>query len=202
MAAFAIRPARVADVPAAVTTLGNAFAPDALMAYFFAGSPRGAPATSMEFFSILLRTRLALGMPALVLERGPEILGVAMGYDTALPPWPAAFNEEWEALERAVPGLAARLVAYDGIADAHKPLEAHYYLGVLGVHSSIRGQGAGKALLEAFCAASAADPRSHGVYLETASPDSLEFYLRNGFELRGEGMLDATRLCCVFRRHR
>lgn len=202
MTSFAIRPATADDVPAAVAALGDAFQADALIAYFFTGSPDGPLSSSMAFFSILLRARMALGMPALVLERDERVLGVAMGYDTRHPEWPARFNDEWEALERAVPGLAGRFAAYDRIADTHRPHEQHHYLGVLGVHSSIRGQGGGKALLTAFCNVSAADAESQGVYLETASPSSLEFYLRNGFELRGEAALGGNTVWCVYRSNR
>ncbi len=66
-------------------------------------------------------------------------------------------------------------------------------------HPSAQGQGAGKALLEAFCRRSALDPLSAGVYLDTANPSSLEFYLRNGFVVRGEDDLEGTPLWCVFR---
>ena len=54
-------------------------------------------------------------------------------------------------------------------------------------------------MLDAFCAPSRTDPKSHGVYLETASPSSLQFYYRNGFELRGEGRLDAATVWCVYK---
>jgi hypothetical protein len=54
-------------------------------------------------------------------------------------------------------------------------------------------------MLEAFCEGSSADGRSHGVYLDTANPSSLEFYYRNGFELRGEGRLGSAPLWCVWR---
>ena len=102
-------------------------------------------------------------------------------------------------LEEETPGLAGRLAAYETLSRSHEPPAPHYYLGVLGVHPSAQGRGAGKALLEAFCRQSAADPLSAGVYLDTGNPSSLEFYLRNGFELRGEDALEDASLWCVFR---
>ncbi|MBK8543473.1 MAG: hypothetical protein IPL62_07790 [Caulobacteraceae bacterium] len=51
-----------------------------------------------------------------------------------------------------------------------------------------------------FCERSRADPKSRGVYLETANPASLQFYYKNGFELCGEGNLDGAPLWCVYKR--
>lgn len=194
---FEIRPAQPGDVDAAIAALGEAFARDPLMAYLFGDNPEGVRASTRTFFSILLRARLELGMPAIVLSHGGEVLGAAMGYDTSQPVWPAALNEEWGRFETGSPPLAARLAAYETICEAHQPDQPHWYLGVIGVHPSLQGKGAGKALLEAFCEASRTDPGSRGVYLDTANPDSLAFYHRNGFELRGEGRVSAAPLWCV-----
>jgi len=70
---------------------------------------------------------------------------------------------------------------------------------VIGVHPALQGMGAGRALIDIFCDLSRADPRSGGVYLETGSRSSLQFYIANGFELRGEGQLETATLWCVFK---
>ncbi len=197
---FKIRNAGAGDVEAAVAALGDAFADDPLMAYFFGESPDGIRAGATQFFSILLRARIALGMPAYVLQQADAVLGTVMGYDTFRPAWPAALAAQWRQFEADVPGLAGRLGAYEEICAAHRPNEDHYYLGVIGVHPSLQGKGAGKTLLDVFCEDSHADPRSRGVYLETSNPSSLQFYYNNGFELRGAGNLDATPLWCVYKR--
>jgi len=197
---FIVRTAESGDVDEAISVLGNAFAQDPLMTYLFHESPSGARACAMVFFSILLRARIALEMPAYVLQQGDEILGAAMGYDTSRPKWPATLAEEMRRLEAETPGFAQRLGAYEKLAEAHEPSEEHYYLGVIGVHPSLQGKGAGRALLGAFCAPSLKDPNSGGVYLETASPASLQFYYKNGFDLRGKGSLDSTTVWCLYRR--
>lgn len=197
---FTIRPALAADTRAAVTALGEAFLHDPLMLYLFQPSPNGVRDGIETFFSILLRARIALGMPADVLQQDDAILGAVMGYDTSRPSWPAALNEEWERFASSVPELDARLAAYEQICDAHQPSEAHHYLGVIGVHPTLQGKGAGKLLLQRFCERSQADPNSHGVYLDTANPASLQFYFNNGFELRGDGALDGAPLWCVYKR--
>ena len=196
---FTIRNARSEDVDAAVAALGQAFALDPLMLFLFGDNPAGVPAGTTAFFSMLLRARIALEMPAFVLQRGGDILGAVMGYDTSRPAWPAPLAEEWRQFGGEVPSFADRLAAYETICDAFEPREDHYYLGVLGVHPSLQREGAGRAMLDLFCATSRDDPRSHGVYLETASRSSLEIYYRNGFELRGEGRLDASPLWCVYK---
>jgi GNAT superfamily N-acetyltransferase len=197
---FKIRDAKSEDVAAALVALGEAFAQDPLMLYLFGDHPKGVRAGAMEFFSILLRARIALAMPAYVLEHDGAILGAAMGYDASRPTWPAPLTGEWERFEAALPGLGDRLAAYESICTAHQPEEDHYYLGVIGVHPSLQGKGAGKALLDAFCAPSQTDARSGGVYLDTTNPDSLQFYYKNGFALRGEGDLDGAPVWCVYKR--
>lgn len=196
---FEIRPAKAGDVDAAVAALGEAFAPDPLMDYLFGDHPDGLGPSVAAFFSILLRVRLELGMPAFVLRRDGEVMGAAMGYDTSRPVWPNAFAGEWERFEASGPDLAARFAAYDAICEAYQPAPAHYYLGVIGVSPALQGQGAGKGLLDTFCEASRADGRSHGVYLDTTNPSSLAFYDRSGFERRGEGRLGATPVWCVWK---
>lgn len=191
---FTIRPATSADVEPAVATIVAAFTGDPLISYFF----REDPSASARFFSILLRARLALAMPAFALQQANDVLGLAMGYDASRPKWPAALTAEWDQLEADLLALPARFAAYDAVSEAHQPSEPHYYLGVIAVHPSLHRQGAGTALMDAFCAASRADPDSAGVYLETSSDESLKFYLRYGFELRGEGRLETVPLWCLF----
>ena len=97
-----------------------------------------------------------------------------------------------QAMDKCVPDFRDRLEAYEHICNTHQPDEIFYYLGVIGVHPSLQGKGAGKALLDHFCERSRADPKSRGVYLDTANAASLAFYYKNGFELCGEGSLETS----------
>lgn len=196
---FTIRNAEANDIDAAIAALVEAFAEDPLMLYLFRDNPAGVRAGAMDFFTLLLRARIALDMPAYVLKHDGAIRGAAMGYDTSRPTWPAPLAEDWNQFEASVPGFTERLGAYEKICDAHQPSEDHYYLGVIGVHPALQGKGAGKALLDAFCEPSLADAKSHGIYLDTTNPSSLAFYFKNGFELRGEGSLDGAPLWCVYK---
>lgn len=197
---FTIKPATTADAPAAIATLVEAFAQDPLMLYLFEHHPNGVAAGVETFFSILLRARIELGAPADLLIEDDKIRGAVMGNHTSPPAWPRSLNEEWLRFLASVPEFSERLETYEGVCDAHQPDEIFYYLGVIGVHPSLQGKGAGKALLEHFCERSRADPKSRGVYLDTANAASLEFYYKNGFELCGEGSLDGAPLWCVYRR--
>ncbi|HVK81343.1 MAG TPA: GNAT family N-acetyltransferase [Verrucomicrobiae bacterium] len=196
-----IRPATSADVPSAIAALVEAFERDALMLYLFAEHPNGIRAGIETFFSILLRARIELGAPADVLIENGAIRGAVMGNHTSPPAWPPALNKEWAAFEASVPEFRDRLESYEAICDAHQPDEIFYYLGVIGVQPALQGKGAGKALLEHFCERSRADPKSRGVYLDTANPASLEFYYKNGFKLCGEGSLDGAPLWCVYKQN-
>lgn len=196
---FTIRPAHSGDVDAALAVLGDAFAQDPLMLFLFKESPAGPRAGAVGFFSILLRARIALNAPAYILLQDGKVLGAAMGYDTSRPEWPPELAEEMQAFETDTPGFSARVAAYADLCDAYEPGNSHYYLGVIGVHPTLQGKGAGKALLEAFSMPSRADPLSNGVYLDTTNPGSLQFYYSQGFELLGEGRLDDTPVWCVFK---
>ncbi len=187
------------DVDAATKALVAAFAADPLVAYFFRSHPQGVAAASRRFFALLLRLRIALHMPVLLLKEGDRVLGAAMGYDTERPDWPEPFAGDWARLEAETPGFAERLHAYEQLSRSHAPAAPHYYLGVLGVAPSAQGTGAGRALLEAFCQRSSGDPLSSGVYLETSNRRSREFYLRQRFVERGADDLAGTPLWCVFR---
>lgn len=196
---FALRDGRDADVEPVTHALAAAFDGDPLMRWFFAGHPDGPRAATRRFFTLLMRARLAIGAPVIVLEDGGEPRGLAMGYDTAPPDWPEAIDRDWADFEAQAPGLAARFDRYEAASRGFGPDGPHWYLGVIGVDPALRGRGAGRRLMEAFCARADADPASTGVYLETANPANLPFYRAAGFEVRGEGDLEGTAVWCLFR---
>lgn len=189
------------DVTEAVRCLCDSFANDPLIRYLFHTHPGGMREASAGFFSLLLRVRIKLQMPAVILRDGNSIIGCAMGYDTCPPDWPGTFGREWSQLLDSTPGLQARLDTYEAIGARFRPADPHYYLGVIGIHPVAQGIGAGRRLLDGFCLLSANDPASDGVYLETASQASLRFYVRCGFSLLGEGSLNGEALWCVYLEH-
>ena len=151
-----------------------------------------------QFFSLLMRARLALGMPVIVARDAHGIRGAAMGYATAHPPWPDDLADEWTRFERAIPGMAERMAIYDEISARGKPPAPHYYLGVIGVDPDLHGRGVGTQLLRSFCGLSASDPLSSGVYLETAEESNVGFYERAGFSETARGSLGGATLWCMY----
>lgn len=197
-----ITPALRPDHDEAVSRLATAFGKDPITGYLLKTGP-GYHERVSTFFSILIRARLALGMPVFVARNGGGgISGAVMGYTTARPEWPADLTEEWDRFEKAVPGMPERMAVYDEVAAKFKPPGPHYYLGVIGTDPASQGQGVGSRLLEAFCYASANDPLSSGVYLETAQASNLKFYERGGFIETGRGALGSSPLWCMFLPHR
>lgn len=195
-----ITAASVSDLDEAVGCLATAFAQDPITEFLLQTSP-GYHERVTQFFSLLMRARLALKMPVVVARGAAVIHGAAMGYATVCPAWPKGLTEDWDRFEKAIPGLADRMAIYDEIAAKGKPPTPHYYLGVIGVDPDSHGRGIGTQLLKSFCGLSASDPLSCGVYLETAQASNLGFYERTGFSETGRGNLGGATLWCMYLPH-
>lgn len=189
------------DVDEAVACLATAFAQDPITG-FLLQTGQGYRERLTRFFSILMRARIELRMPVFVARAANGIGGATMGYSTLQSEWPADLTEEWERFENAIPGLTDRMAIYDEVATRFKPPAPHYYLGVIGTDPSLRGSGIGTQLLKSFCDASAGDPLSCGVYLETAQASNLRFYERAGFAETGRGNLGHETLWCMYLSHK
>jgi len=196
-----ITTASLSDLEEALACLATAFAQDPITGYLLKPGP-GYRERVMQFFSLLMRARIALGMPVLLGRETTGIVGAAMGYATMRPEWPADLAEEWDRFENATPGMTDRMAVYDAIAAEFKPSAPHYYLGVIGVDPKWHGRGFGAQLLSAFCELSAADRLSGGVYLETAQATNVGFYERGGFVETGRGNLGGATLWCMYLSHR
>jgi ribosomal protein S18 acetylase RimI-like enzyme len=195
-----IATATLTDLGEAVDCLAGAFAEDPITGFLLQSGPMYRNRV-MQFFSLLMRARIALEMPVLVARGATHIQGAVMGYATVHPAWPSDLSEEWDHFERAIPGFSDRLAIYDEVATRAKPPVPHYYLGVIGVDSRLRGSGIGMRLLQSFCNLSASDPSSRGVYLETANASNLRFYERAGFSETGSGNLGSATLWCMYLPH-
>jgi GNAT superfamily N-acetyltransferase len=192
--------ATLSDLNQAVSRLSHAFAHDPITGFLLQDGPTYRERLA-RFFSLLVRARLALGMPVLVARDGDTVHGIVMGNTPSPPAWPADIAQEWEDFEKAVPGMVDRLAIYEGLAAQFAPAAPHYYLGVIGVDPALHGQGIGLRLISSFCDLSAADGLSHGVYLETGEPSNVRFYERAGFVEAGRGTMGDATLWCMYRPH-
>lgn len=199
MTSLAIVPGTKEDIAAAVGACVDAFHADPLMTWFFSDHPKGRDHAVERFFTLLMSARLAIGAPVLVAREEGKVIGLAMGYRTDKPEWPADIDAAWGEFEAEAPQMVPRFDQYSAVSDARPPVGPHWYLGVIGVRNDRKGTGVGKALLDAFCALSDADVQSTGVYLETSNPASLRFYERNGFVIREHDVMEGVGLWCVFR---
>src|SRR5690242_3591543 len=95
---ISIAPAFPADTAEVVSRLATAFGQDPITGYLMR-TGAGYRDRVSQFFSILMRARLALNMPVLVARNGAGISGAAMGYSTLRPEWPADLTEEWNRFE-------------------------------------------------------------------------------------------------------
>jgi ribosomal protein S18 acetylase RimI-like enzyme len=192
-----ITAATLSELDDAVNCLALAFAEDPITG-FLLHNGSGYRARVRQFFSLLMRARIALKMPVLVARDTTGIHGAAMGYSTAPPDWPSDLSQEWGRFEKTTLGMTDRLAVYDEITAKGKPSALHYYLGVIGVDPALHGQGIGAQLLNSFCNLSDSDPLSCGVYLETAKEANLGFYQRAGFVETGRGRLGSATLWCMY----
>jgi ribosomal protein S18 acetylase RimI-like enzyme len=195
-----ITTAAPSDLEQAVGCLATAFAEDPITGFLLQTGPSYRERVT-HFFSLLMRARIALNMPVLVARNAAAIHGSVMGYTTARPTWPRAVADDWNDFEKAIPGFTDRMAVYDEIAEKCKPSAPHYYLGVIGIDPTMHGLGIGTQMLRSFCALSASDQLSGGVYLETANPSNVLFYERAGFDVIGQGTLGRSNLWCMFLRH-
>lgn len=189
------------DVESATACLVRAFASDPVTGFFFLSAQNRRQELRSEFFSLLLLARLQMNMPVLLVRKGGPVHGVAMGYSTERPEWPPDLSDAWERMEHSVPGMTERVSVYETISRQGKPRVPHYYLGVIGVDPRIQGRGVGARLLRAFCTISVADSSSSGVYLETATPENVPFYEREGFAVSHVGALGDGNLWCMYLQH-
>ena len=192
-----ITPASLSELDESVGCLIPAFAQDPITGFLLQPG-LGYRERLAQFFSLLMRARLALGMPVIVARDASGIRGAAMGYATAHPPWADDLADEWTRFEGAIPGMAERMAIYDEISARGKPPAPHYYLGVIGVDPDLHGRGVGTQLLRSFCGLSASDPLSSGVYLETAEESNVGFYERAGFSETARGSLGGATLWCMY----
>ncbi len=183
-----------ADLPDVACVLGEAFEDDPVIVSIVGpGAARRERATHL--FNALLRAEHGNGV---VVDVARDTSGALLG---------AAVWEEPDGQGASLPALFAqagtfvRAVGVLGIPRAlatrsalarYRPGRPHWYLGQIGVASSVRGTGVGSHLLAHRLRQ--VDDSCAGSYLESSTERNRALYLRHGFASHGviEGVPDAA----------
>ncbi len=89
---------------------------------------------------------------------------------------------------------------YMRITRATVPHGRHYYLAMIGVHETARGQGFGKALMQDIIGRVEHDEQAVGISLDTENCANVGFYEHFGFALQKEVCLDGLAVYCMLRK--
>ena len=116
------------DIDESVACVATAFAQDPITG-FLLQTGQGYRERVTQFFSLLMRARIALKMPVFAARGAQGIDGATMGYSTVRSEWPVGLTEEWVRFENSIPGVTDRMAIYDEVAKKFKPSAPHYYLG-------------------------------------------------------------------------
>ena len=129
----------------------------------------------------------------LAARRGPQVLGVLIGFPPYGYPFPPApLGARLRCLFAQGLGVARRWAEVFACTDAAHPVSPHWYLGTLGVEPAGQGSGVGRALLARWLERVEAD--GFPAYLETDREWNVEFYRRAGFAVTGEDRVLDTSL--------
>ena len=89
---------------------------------------------------------------------------------------------------------------YMRITRATVPPGRHYYLVMIGVHETARGQGFGKTLMQEIISRVERDEQAIGISLDTENSTNVGLYEHFGFVLQKEVYLDGLAVYCMFRK--
>jgi ribosomal protein S18 acetylase RimI-like enzyme len=176
-----LRPASDADRPEIVSTLAQAFAQDPVFRWMLPDGPvrlRRLP----RLFDLLFGVERRRGLIVTAQDGGAASFWRRPG-DAGAPPA--------DVLRNALPllgvfgGNIGRALAVSNAIEAHFPRDRRFwYAHFVGVRPDRQGKGWGGAMIRGGLARAAADGAP--VYLETARPENVRFYVGLGFEVTAE----------------
>lgn len=177
-----VRRGTPADVDAAATVLGMAFAEAPWTRWTVAADRHVERITSLQRL-VMERAVLPFGEVWLAVDAGP-IAGVAMWMLPDRAPQPAV----WEEIRAATAVLEGDRHEYAEAAEPLltrlKPDSTHYFLGAVGVRPDRQRRGIATRLLTPVL--ERADAERVDAYLETSEPSHVDFYVGLGFTVTGE----------------
>jgi GNAT superfamily N-acetyltransferase len=172
-----LRQVTMDDIPAASTTLAEAFHDDPIKC-FLVGREEVPVPTSLPFFRAFLRMQIPHGLT--FATAGFESVSVWA------PPghWKVPIGQ----IARNTPTFlrlykwrfAPNLLVLSDMERRH-PTDPHYYLEFVGTTPAAQGKGMGTAVIAPMC--SRADAEGVGMYLESSKESNVPFYSRFGFQV-------------------
>jgi ribosomal protein S18 acetylase RimI-like enzyme len=177
-----IRPATIADRPAIIAVLADAFIDDPALAWIFPDATRRTDRLT-RFFGLITNADARLPLAQLACADNGTIIGAALWR----PPgqWALPTTSLIANLPRLIGifGTALpRTLGLMGAMDHQHDRRPHWYLQFIGVAASAQGQGVGGALLRAGLARAGSQPS----YLETATPSNVGLYQAHGYGVRNQ----------------
>jgi ribosomal protein S18 acetylase RimI-like enzyme len=174
------------DARPAARVLGDAFLDDPVWS---AIGPRRRRhrrlANRLAFAGIVAATRRHDVRLRVARSAGGDVVGVTVAFAPGkwpLPDGAVVFELGWLAVAGPLPAM--RGLRDDREMRAHHVRHPHVYLWFLAVDPGYHGNGVGRALLADLHADS--DAIGAPTFLETATPENVAFYERDGYEVLGE----------------
>ena len=178
-----IRSAVAGDVPVLAETLSQAFDDDPVISWVIRGDGK-RPDALRRLFTYILRESIPHGevtttqdLDACAVWLPPGVWTEPSGPLESLRMLPETLR--WTGL-----GRLQRYRAMDAAEFAKRPREPHFYLSILGVKPSRRGQGLGSALLSHTL--SRLDDVDLPAYLENSNEANASLYMHHGFKVMDE----------------
>lgn len=179
-----VRPATKSDIRPLSAVLARSFHDDPV-AMWLLPDDESRVARQRRLFAALTRHQHFGNGGVEVACDGPTI-GAAALWD---PPnqWQDSPRAMLAMLPSLIPAMGRRLSALKVLGDlmkAEHPEEPHWYLGVIGSDTVVRGRGFGTALMRSRL--DRCDAEHSPAYLESSKADNVPYYQRFGFDVTGE----------------
>ena len=195
-----IVPLTYEDLDGAAALFAYTFDENPFLRRLFALAKCGYRVALREFFYFTCEKRGRTGGFHLGCRAGARLLGGAGLTPPEFVPWPHSLAARYERFRASIgPDAASEYERFITLVNRHRPVRPHHTLEVIGIRPQARGQGHGRALLDAIHARAEAHPTSTGVYAETTSVQAVALYEHFGYRVVGWEPFDEQDIWCLFR---
>ncbi len=179
-----------ADREDIVDVLVGAFADYPVMRYVLSATEVDYPEALRALVGLFVDLRLDRGSPVLGVRSGSDLVAAALVDEPDPGPVPSSpLDPEGDVWAVLGPEAHRRMESFEEESAHLEPEIPHYFVGMIGVRATQRGEGHARRLLGEVERMSAEDPRSRAVSLSTEQETNLAFYERLGYRVTGEAKL-------------